>query len=167
MRYCYPARLRSNYCCFANWYGARPNLHDSLADVESLGAHPVYSALRCFGSSKTASSRNISFPSFSSRDPTASSAKKRCGQLPCPSLSQTKHPFRTRAAGIMVGGGAVSDNVVYRMAMDDPIPWYRKPNLRSLYLLLFPCVIGIEMTSGFDSQIINAAQLVPAWKTCT
>ncbi|KAK3369898.1 general substrate transporter [Podospora didyma] len=64
----------------------------------------------------------------------------------------------------MVGGGGGSDNIIHRMAMDDPIPWYKKRNLRNMYLLLFPCVIGIEMTSGFDSQIINAAQLLPAWK---
>ncbi|KAM7187503.1 lactose permease [Naviculisporaceae sp. PSN 640] len=65
----------------------------------------------------------------------------------------------------MVGVADVgSDNLIHRMAMDDPIPWYKKPNLRAMYLLLFPCVIGIEMTSGFDSQIINAAQLLPAWK---
>ena len=63
-------------------------------------------------------------------------------------------------------GGATggSDNIIHRMAMEDPIPWYKKKNLRALYLLLFPCVIGIEMTSGFDSQIINAVQLVPKWK---
>ncbi|KAK3500417.1 general substrate transporter [Neurospora hispaniola] len=64
----------------------------------------------------------------------------------------------------MVGGGPQSDNVIHRMAMDDPIPWWKKPHLRNMYLLLFPCVIGIEMTSGFDSQIINSAQLLPAWK---
>ncbi|OAA67047.1 General substrate transporter [Niveomyces insectorum RCEF 264] len=65
-----------------------------------------------------------------------------------------------------MGGGSndeASDNILHRMAMDDPVPWYRKRNLRTLYLLLFPCVIGIEMTSGFDSQIINAVQIVPAW----
>ena len=66
----------------------------------------------------------------------------------------------------MGGGAPVSDNVIHRLAMNDPTPWWRKPNLRSLYLLLFPCVIGIEMTSGFDSQIINAVQIVPAWKDC-
>jgi len=65
----------------------------------------------------------------------------------------------------MGGAEPPSDNPLYRMAMDDPVAWYRKPNLRALYLLLFPCVIGIEMTSGFDSQIINAVQIVPAWKT--
>ncbi|KAK4234497.1 lactose permease [Achaetomium macrosporum] len=62
------------------------------------------------------------------------------------------------------GGGDGSDNLIHRMAMEDPIPWWKKPNLRMMYLLLFPCVIGIEMTSGFDSQIINSAQLLPAWK---
>ncbi len=66
----------------------------------------------------------------------------------------------------MGGGAPVSDNVIHRLAMNDPTPWWRKPNLRSLYVLLFPCVIGIEMTSGFDSQIINAVQIVPAWKEC-
>ena len=72
-----------------------------------------------------------------------------------------------RGPTVKMGGGPVqSDNPLHRMAMDDPIPWYKKPNLRALYLLLFPCVIGIEMTSGFDSQIINAVQIVPAWKTC-
>lgn len=65
----------------------------------------------------------------------------------------------------MGGGGLQSDNAIHRMAMEDPVPWYKKPNLRSLYLLLFPTVIGIEMTSGFDSQIINAVQIVPYWKT--
>ncbi|KAK3296665.1 general substrate transporter [Chaetomium fimeti] len=64
----------------------------------------------------------------------------------------------------MGGSGGDDDNRIHRMAMEDPVPWYKKPNLRRMYLLLFPCVIGIEMTSGFDSQIINSAQLLPAWK---
>lgn len=45
----------------------------------------------------------------------------------------------------MVGGGNGSDNLLHRMAMEDPLPWYKKRNLRTLYFLLFPCVIGIEM----------------------
>ncbi|KAI1389668.1 general substrate transporter [Hypoxylon trugodes] len=63
----------------------------------------------------------------------------------------------------MVGGGVQTDNIVHRMAMEDTVPWYKKRNLRYLYFMLFPCLMGIEMTSGFDSQIINAVQLVPAW----
>ncbi|KAJ9151594.1 General substrate transporter [Coniochaeta hoffmannii] len=64
----------------------------------------------------------------------------------------------------MVASAGGSENIIHRMAMDDPVPWYKKPNLRGLYWLLFPTTIGIEMTSGFDSQIINAVQIVPAWK---
>ncbi|KAI4861640.1 general substrate transporter [Hypoxylon rubiginosum] len=60
-------------------------------------------------------------------------------------------------------GVVQTDNIVHRMAMGDKIPWYKKNNLRYLYFMLFPCLMGIEMTSGFDSQIINAVQLVPAW----
>ncbi len=41
----------------------------------------------------------------------------------------------------------VSD-LVSRLAAQDKTPWYRKPNLRLLYLLLFPTCIGVEMTSG-------------------
>lgn len=66
----------------------------------------------------------------------------------------------------MVGVTAQGDNYVHRMAVEDPVPWYRKRNLRYLYFMLFPCLMGIEMTSGFDSQIINAVQLVPAWDSC-
>ncbi|KAI1084991.1 general substrate transporter [Whalleya microplaca] len=63
----------------------------------------------------------------------------------------------------MVGASVQTDNVVHRMAMNDKVPWHQKKNLRRMYFLLFPCLMGIEMTSGFDSQIINAVQLVPAW----
>ncbi|KAJ7618656.1 hexose transporter [Roridomyces roridus] len=38
-----------------------------------------------------------------------------------------------------------------------------KPNLRILYLLLFPTCIGVEMTSGFDSSMMNGLQAVDSW----
>lgn len=66
----------------------------------------------------------------------------------------------------MVGTANTSDNVVHRMALADKVPWYKKRNLRYLYFMLFPTCMGIEMTSGFDSQIINAVQLIPQWKEC-
>ncbi|KAI1114130.1 guanine deaminase [Nemania sp. NC0429] len=56
-----------------------------------------------------------------------------------------------------------ADPILTRLANEDKVPWYRKPNLRLLYLLLFPACMGIELTSGFDSQLINALQLVPSW----
>jgi hypothetical protein len=46
-----------------------------------------------------------------------------------------------------------SDPILTNMAREDRVPWYRKPNLRHLYLLLFPTCMGIEITSGFDSQM--------------
>jgi hypothetical protein len=59
-----------------------------------------------------------------------------------------------------------SDPILTRIVAEDRVPWYRKPNLRLLYLLLFPTCMGIEMTSGFDSQMINALQIVPSWVEC-
>ncbi|KAI1843544.1 hypothetical protein JX266_010177 [Neoarthrinium moseri] len=59
--------------------------------------------------------------------------------------------------------GAASDPIITRLAKEDKVPWYKKPNLRALYFLLFPTCMGIEMTSGFDSQMINALQIVPSW----
>lgn len=56
-----------------------------------------------------------------------------------------------------------SDPILTRLANEDTVPWYRKPNLRLMYLLLFPTCMGIELTSGFDSQLINALQIVPSW----
>ncbi len=59
-----------------------------------------------------------------------------------------------------------SDPIVSRLANEDKVPWYRKRNLRFLYFMLFPTCMGIELTSGFDSQMINALQIVPSWISC-
>ncbi|KAK3400449.1 general substrate transporter [Sordaria brevicollis] len=64
-------------------------------------------------------------------------------------------------AGGDFGGG---DPVISGLAKADPIPWYKKPNLRFLYFMLFPTCMGIELTSGFDSQMINALQILDSWK---
>jgi hypothetical protein len=64
------------------------------------------------------------------------------------------------------GEKGAAEPVLTRLAEDDTISWYRKPNLRLLYILLFPACMGIELTSGFDSQLINALQIVPSWKDC-
>ncbi|KAI8258179.1 High-affinity glucose transporter [Colletotrichum sp. SAR 10_99] len=57
-----------------------------------------------------------------------------------------------------------ADPILTRISEEDKVPWYRKPNLRYLYLMLFPTCMGIELTSGFDSQMINALQIVEPWK---
>lgn len=56
-----------------------------------------------------------------------------------------------------------ADPIITRLAAEDKVAWYRKPNLRYLYFMLLPTCMGIEITSGFDSQLINALQIVPAW----
>lgn len=55
------------------------------------------------------------------------------------------------------------DPILTRIVEEDRVPWYKKPNLRFLYLMLFPTCMGVELTSGFDSQLINALQLVDPW----
>ncbi|KAI1407885.1 general substrate transporter [Hypoxylon sp. FL1857] len=65
--------------------------------------------------------------------------------------------------GVGVAGSGASDPIITRLANEDKVKWYRKPNLRYLYFLLFPTCMGIELTSGFDSQMINALQIVPSW----
>ncbi|KAF5388328.1 hypothetical protein D9615_000809 [Tricholomella constricta] len=57
----------------------------------------------------------------------------------------------------------LADPIVTRLAEQDDTPWYRKPNLRLLYLLMFPTCLGVEMTSGFDSSMMNGLQAVDSW----
>lgn len=57
-----------------------------------------------------------------------------------------------------------AEPVLTRLVNLDDVPWYKKRNLRRLYALLLPTCIGIEMTSGFDSQMINAVQIAPTWQ---
>ncbi|RYP80344.1 hypothetical protein DL769_002524 [Monosporascus sp. CRB-8-3] len=53
--------------------------------------------------------------------------------------------------------------IVTRLANEDKVPWYRKPNLRNLYFMLIPTCMGIQITSGFHSQMVNAMQILPSW----
>ena len=59
------------------------------------------------------------------------------------------------------------DPILTRIVEEDKVAWYKKPNLRWLYFMLFPTCMGVELTSGFDSQLINALQIVPSWTKCT
>ncbi|KAJ3512038.1 hypothetical protein NLJ89_g3756 [Agrocybe chaxingu] len=53
--------------------------------------------------------------------------------------------------------------IVSELAKQDKTPWYQKPNLRVLYFVIFPTCIGVEMTSGFDSSMMNGLQAVDSW----
>jgi hypothetical protein len=68
--------------------------------------------------------------------------------------------------GLITVSDGTSDPILTRMVEEDNVPWYRKPNLRVLYLYLFICCIGIEITSGFDSQLINVMQYSEPFKKC-
>lgn len=66
----------------------------------------------------------------------------------------------------MVNLGTASDPIVSRLVSEDKVPWYKKPNLRRMYLWLFLCCMGVEMTSGFDSQLINTLQYTQSFHHC-
>lgn len=61
---------------------------------------------------------------------------------------------------------SAADPILTRIVQQDKVAWYRKRNLRLLYFLLLPTCIGIEMTSGFDSQMINTVQISDFWQEC-
>lgn len=63
-----------------------------------------------------------------------------------------------------VGHGA--DPIITRMVEQDKVRWWKKPNLRMLYLWLFCCCMGVEITSGFDSQLINTLQFSQPFNKC-
>ena len=60
-----------------------------------------------------------------------------------------------------------ADPRLTRIAQADNVKWYKKPNLRFLYLILVPCALGVEWTSGFDSSMMNSLQAVKSWVDCS
>ena len=62
--------------------------------------------------------------------------------------------------------GTEWDTIVSSLALQDKTPWYRKRNLRNLYLLFVGSVLCVETTSGYDSSVTNGLQSVPLWQTC-
>lgn len=55
---------------------------------------------------------------------------------------------------------------VIRLLEADQVTWYKKPNLRFLYLCLVPAAMGVEMTTGYDGSVLNGLQAVASWQTC-
>lgn len=62
--------------------------------------------------------------------------------------------------------GHTGDPIVTRLAEEDKVRWYKKKNLRWMYVWLFLCCMGVEMTSGFDSQLINTLQFSQPFNKC-
>lgn len=67
---------------------------------------------------------------------------------------------------IIGGREQVADNRLAVIADADSKRWYEKPNLRFCYLILVPCALGVEWTSGFDSSMMNSLQAVESWEKC-
>ncbi|CZR53898.1 related to hexose transporter protein [Phialocephala subalpina] len=63
----------------------------------------------------------------------------------------------------LINLGHETDPILSRVVEEDKVRWWKKRNLRLLYLLLYPTCMGIEITSGFDSQMINGLQLIDPW----
>jgi len=57
-----------------------------------------------------------------------------------------------------------ADPIVTRLVEEDHTPWYKKPNLRMLYLTMVPACLGVEYTSGYDSSMMNGIQTIDEWK---
>ena len=61
--------------------------------------------------------------------------------------------------------GNTADPILTRLVAEDKVPWYKKKNLRLMYIWLFTCCMGVEITSGFDSQLVNTLQMENRWHT--
>lgn len=62
--------------------------------------------------------------------------------------------------------GSPVDTILSTLVAQDNVPWYRKRNLRKLYLLFIGSVLCIETTSGYDASVVNGLQAVPRWNRC-
>ncbi|CAO2655029.1 Nn.00g117620.m01.CDS01 [Neocucurbitaria sp. VM-36] len=67
--------------------------------------------------------------------------------------------------GLIKAQDGTSDPIITRMVADDKVPWYKKRNLRLMYIYLFCCCMGVEITSGFDSQLIGTLQFSTPFNT--
>ncbi|KNG48898.1 major myo-inositol transporter iolT [Stemphylium lycopersici] len=61
--------------------------------------------------------------------------------------------------------GHAADPIITRMVEQDTVRWWKKKNLRIMYIWLFCCCMGVEITSGFDSQLIGTLQFSTPFNT--
>lgn len=46
-----------------------------------------------------------------------------------------------------------------------PLPWYKQPNLRQLYLMMPFLFLG-STTLGYDGSLLNGLQTMASWQDC-
>jgi hypothetical protein len=59
-----------------------------------------------------------------------------------------------------------AESEVKNLVALDTTRWWKRPNLRTLYICLVPAVLGCEMTSGYDGSILNGLQATTPWQDC-
>ena len=69
----------------------------------------------------------------------------------------------TKPSAAVVGAPTETDALVTFLASQDTMPWYKRKHLRMLYIIFIPTLLGVEMTSGFDSSMMNGLQAVASW----
>lgn len=76
-------------------------------------------------------------------------------------LSRSKRHQMSKQTPAVV---AAEQSAVAQLLAHDTTPWYKKTNLRFLYLCLVPAALGVEMTTGYDGSVLNGLQAVNAWQ---
>ena len=77
-------------------------------------------------------------------------------------LSDMAHNFQSTSYARQTA--EISDHSqINQIIQQDKIPWYRRKNLRLLYLTLVPAVLMSEVTSGIDSSMLTGLQAVTEW----
>lgn len=67
---------------------------------------------------------------------------------------------------IIKAADGTADPVLTNLVAQDKVRFWMKPNLRRMYIFLFLCCMGVEMTSGFDSQLINTMLFTEPYLLC-
>ncbi|KZO94420.1 MFS transporter [Calocera viscosa TUFC12733] len=57
----------------------------------------------------------------------------------------------------------IKQSDVKELLKRDTRSWYQKENLRSLYAVLLPATLGVEMAAGYDGSMTNGLQSVSVW----
>lgn len=70
----------------------------------------------------------------------------------------------------MVHAAGFSDPIITRMAEEDKVPWYKKRNLRLMYLWLFLCCVGtLPLLISFSMEdlytVLPCTKSKPGWHT--
>ena len=58
--------------------------------------------------------------------------------------------------GIISAADGTSDPILTRMVAEDKVPWWKKPNLRIMYIYLFMCCMGKSILKVVSQNNTNS-----------